>query len=280
MERRSDVVSPGRVAVVTGAASGIGFALSERFAGEGMRVVMADVEGPALAEAADLLAGRGAEVLPVLTDVSSGDQVDALRDRALEAFGAVHVVCNNAGVSGGGLPMWEMSRRQWEWVLGVNLWGVINGVRSFVPVLLEQDAAHVVNTASMAGLTTGVLGPYSVTKHAVVALSEGLHFQLAQSGGAVGVSVLCPGWVRTRIGDSGRNRPADVPPPPELDAAVASALRQLVETGMEPSAVAGHVVDAVRDRRFYVLTHPEMGESIRRRAEEVLAGGPPGTAFL
>jgi len=280
MERRSDVLARGRVAVVTGAASGIGFALSERFAREGMRVVMADVEGPALAEAADLLAGRGAEVLPVLTDVSSAEQVDALRDRALEAFGAVHVVCNNAGVSGGRVPMWEMSRRQWEWVLGVNLWGVINGVRSFVPVLLEQDAAHVVNTASMAGLTTGILGPYSVTKHAVVALSEGLHFQLAQSGADVGVSVLCPGWVRTRIGESGRNRPADVPPPPELDEAVAGALRQMVETGMEPSVVAGHVVDAIRDRRFYVLTHPEMGESIRRRAEEVLAGGPPGTAFL
>jgi NAD(P)-dependent dehydrogenase (short-subunit alcohol dehydrogenase family) len=280
MERRSDVVAPGRVAVVTGAASGIGFALSERFAGEGMRVVMADVEGPALAEAADLLAGRGAEVLPVLTDVSSGEQVDALRDRALEAFGAVHVVCNNAGVAGLGRPVWEMSRRDWEWVLGVNLWGVINGIRAFVPVLLEQDAGYVVNTASLAGLTTGILGPYSVTKHGVVALSEGLHFQLAQRGAAVGVSVLCPGWVRTRIGESGRNRPADLEGPPELDTEQAAGLRQLLETGMEPSEVAGHVVDAIGAGRFYVLTHPEMNEGIRRRAEEVLAGGPPGTAFL
>jgi NAD(P)-dependent dehydrogenase (short-subunit alcohol dehydrogenase family) len=283
MERRSDVVAPGRVAVVTGAASGIGFALSERFAGEGMRVVMADVEGPALAEAADLLAGRGAEVLPVLTDVASGEQVDALRDRALEAFGAVHVVCNNAGVAGLGRPVWEMSRRDWEWVLGVNLWGVINGIRAFVPVLLEQDAAYVVNTASLAGLTTGILGPYSVTKHGVVALSEALHFQLAQRGATVGVSVLCPGWVRTRIGEADRNRPADVQPPPEPEPAqeaAGQALRQLIETGMEPSAVVGHVVDAIRAGRFYVLTHPEMNEGIRRRAEEVLAGGPPGTAFL
>ena len=279
MERRSDVVAPGRVAVVTGAASGIGLALSRRFAHEGMRVVMADVEGPALAEAADLLAGRGAEVLPVLADVSSGEQVDALRDRALEAFGAVHVVCNNAGVSGPGRSLWEMSRRDWEWVLGVNLWGVINGIRAFVPVLLEQDAGHVVNTASVAGLTTGILGPYSVTKHAVVALSEGLHFQIARLGAAVGVSVLCPGWVRTRIGDSGRNRPPDVEPS-EIDPAVAEGLRQLIETGMEPSAVAGHVVDAIRGGHFYVLTHPEMNEGIRRRAEEVLAGGPPGTGFL
>jgi len=274
------VLAPGRVAVVTGAASGIGFALSERFASEGMRVVMADVEGPALAEAADLLAGRGAEVLPVLTDVSSGEQVDALRDRALEAFGAVHVLCNNAGVSGGGRSMWEMSARDWEWVLGVNLWGVINGIRAFIPVLLEQDGAHVVNTASMAGLTTGVLGPYSVTKHGVVALSEGLYLQLAQQGGTVGVSVLCPGWVRTRIGESDRNRPAGLTPPAEIDPAIADVLRELIQTGMEPSAVAGHVVDAIRSHRFYVLTHPEMGESVRRRAEDVLAGGPPGTAFL
>jgi len=280
MERRSDVVAAGRVAVVTGAASGIGLALSQRFASEGMRVVMADVEAPALAEAADLLAGRGAEVLPVVTDVSSGEQVDELRDRALDAFGAVHVVCNNAGVAGLGRPLWEMSRRDWEWVLGVNLWGVINGVRAFVPVLLEQDAAHVVNTASLAGLTTGILGPYSVTKHAVVALSEGLHFQLAHHGATVGVSVLCPGWVRTRISDAGRNRPPDLEPPPELDPAVAEALRGFVENGMDPARVADHVVDAIRAGRFYVLTHPEMSDGIRRRAEEVLAGGPPGTGFL
>jgi NAD(P)-dependent dehydrogenase (short-subunit alcohol dehydrogenase family) len=280
MEGRVDVVAPGRVAVVTGAASGIGFALSERFAAEGMRVVMADIEEPALAEAADLLAGRGAEVLPVPTDVARDDQVDALRDRALEAFGAVHVVCNNAGVSGTGRPVWEMTRRDWEWVLGVNLWGVINGVRAFVPVLLEQDAGHVVNTASLAGVTTGVLGPYSVTKHGVVALSEGLYFQLAQRGAAVGVSVLCPGWVRTRIGESDRNRPADVDPPPPLDAALAEGFRSLLENGMEPSSVAGHVVEGIRANRFYVLTHPDMTDGIRRRAEEVLSGGPPGAAFL
>jgi NAD(P)-dependent dehydrogenase (short-subunit alcohol dehydrogenase family) len=280
MEGRVDVVAPGRVAVVTGAASGIGFALSERFAGEGMRVVMADIEEPALAEAADLLASRGAEVLPVPTDVARDDQVGALRDRALEAFGAVHVVCNNAGVSGLGRPMWEMSSRDWEWVLGVNLWGVINGVRAFVPVLMEQDAGHVVNTASLAGVTTGVLGPYSVTKHGVVALSEALYFQLAQRTASVGVSVLCPGWVRTRIGESDRNRPADIEPGPALDPNVAEGFRQLLEAGMEPSAVAGHVVDGIRAGLFYLLTHPDMTDGIRRRAEEVLSGGPPGTAFL
>jgi NAD(P)-dependent dehydrogenase (short-subunit alcohol dehydrogenase family) len=276
------VLGPGRVAVVTGAASGIGFALSARFAGEGMRVVMADVEAPALAEAADLLAGRGAEVLPVTTDVSSGEQVDALRDRAVEAFGAVHVLCNNAGVGGMGQPMWQMSREAWDWVLGVNLWGVINGIRSFVPVLMEQDAAHVVNTASIAGLTTGVLGPYSVTKHAVVALSEGLHIQLARHAPTVGVSVLCPGWVRTRILDSDRNRPAGVAPAAEPDATEAGlreAMGQLVENGMDPADVADQVAGAIRAGRFYVLTHPEMGESIRARTERVLAGEPPGVSF-
>jgi NAD(P)-dependent dehydrogenase (short-subunit alcohol dehydrogenase family) len=282
MEHGVDVVGAGRVAVVTGAASGIGFALSERFAGEGMRVVMADVEAPALAEAADLLAARGAEVLPVVTDVSVGEQVDALRDRALEAFGAVHVVCNNAGVTGLGPPVWEMSRAEWDWVLGVNLWGVINGLRSFVPVLLSQDAAHVVNTASVAGLLAGVIGPYSVSKHAVVALSESLHLQLVERGAAVRVSVLCPGWVRTRILEAGRNRPAGLAAPPapdERQEQVRQMGRHLVETGMEPALVAGHVVDAIRDGRFYVLTHPEMGESIRGRAEAVLAGGPPANRF-
>src|SRR5215472_15115590 len=278
MEQRSDLVGEGRVAVVTGAASGIGFGLSERFVAEGMRVVMADVDAPALAEAADLLAGRRAEVLPVTTDVSDGDQVDALRDRALEAFGAVHVVCNNAGVTGTGRPVWEMSRREWEWVLGVNLWGVINGIRSFVPAMLEQDEGHVVNTASLAGLVAGVLGPYSTTKHAVVALSEGLHFGLLGRGARVGVSVLCPGWVRTRIHEADRNRPPDVEPRPEADAerqAARDAVRQLVDGGMEPSEVAGHVVRAIRDGRFYVLTHADMTGGIRARTEAVLAGGPP-----
>jgi NAD(P)-dependent dehydrogenase (short-subunit alcohol dehydrogenase family) len=283
MRRQEGAIAAGRVAVVTGAASGIGFALSERFAREGMRVVMADVEAPALAEAADLLAGRGARVLAVTTDVACEEQVDALRDRALEAFGAVHVVCNNAGVSGGSRPVWELSHGEWEWVLGVNLWGVINGLRSFVPVLLEQDAAHVVNTASLAGVITGILGPYSATKHAVVALTEALHLQLAQRGARVGVSVLCPGWVRTRIAEADRNRPAGLATPPEDaegDHAARDLVRQLIDTGMDPARVAGHVVDAVRSGRFYVLTHPEMGGSIRSRAEQILAGEPPGMPFM
>jgi len=283
MQQRTDVVAAGRVAVVTGAASGIGFGLSERFAGEGMRVVMADVEEPALREAAEVLMGRGGIVLPVPTDVSRPEQLDSLRDRALETFGAVHVLCNNAGVAGLGRPLWDVTPGEWGWVLGVNLWGVINGIRSFLPVLREQDAAHIVNTASVAGLVAGILGPYSVTKHGVVALSEALYFQLLQHGASVGVSVLCPGWVKTRILDSDRNRPADLGPPGELEptqAAVREVGRQKVESGIEPAEVAAHVVDAIRSGRFYVLTHPEMNDAIRRRADDVLAGGPPGLAPL
>src|ERR1700733_181530 len=206
-------LGPGRVAVVTGAASGIGRGLSERFAAEGMHVVMADVEEPALAKAAAELAGAGASVLPAVTDVSDRAAVDALRDVALSAFGAVHVVCNNAGVGGPHGPLWECPPGEWDWVLGVNLEGVMNGVRAFMPVLLEQDAGHLVNTSSIFGVFAGILGPYGVSKHAVAALSETLHFNLKSIGVThVGVSVLCPGAVRTNFGTSARNRPASAGP--------------------------------------------------------------------
>ena len=178
MSEPPGAVAPGRVAVVTGAASGIGLGLCERFAAEGMRVVMADVEAPELSAQAARLSGHGATVLPVVTDVSGPEQVEALRDRAVAAFGAVHVLCNNAGVGGGHGRLWEISRSEWDWVLGVNLGGVINGIRVFVPLLLEQEAAHVVNTASVFGVFAGALGPYGISKHAVVALSETLHLQL------------------------------------------------------------------------------------------------------
>lgn len=282
-ERRvsETVLAAGRVAVVTGAASGIGLALCERLVGEGLRVVMADVERPALAEAAGRLAGAGGAVLAVPTDVSEAGQVDALRERALEAFGAVHLLCSNAGVAGASRPLWDTGLGEWDWILGVNLWGAIHCIRSFVPVLLEQDAAHVVFTASLAGLVSGVLGPYSVSKHAVVALSEGLWFQLRAAGGHVGVSVLCPGWVRTRLHESERNRPASAGPSLEPDPAAwaRAAGSGLLASAMDPAVVADHVMDAVRTDRFYVLTHPDLAAGVHRRAEDVLAGGPPGQPF-
>ncbi|MGH8982106.1 MAG: SDR family NAD(P)-dependent oxidoreductase [Acidimicrobiales bacterium] len=280
----SELIAPGRVAVVTGAASGIGYGLSERFAAEGMSVVMADVERPALEAAAATLSAAGGEILAVPTDVSSGAQVDALRDAALRAYGGVHVLCNNAGVGGPHDPLWTIPEGDWEWVLGVNLWGVVHGVRAFMPVLLEQSAAHVVNTSSIFGVFAGALGAYGVSKHAVTAYSETLYFDLRAQEANVGVSVLCPGAVRTNFGTSDRNRPASLPPLEATDAAERAAesrerFDRLAAGGMEPAEVAGIVVDGVRAGRFYLLTSENRHEAVRRRGDEVAEGGPPTRPF-
>jgi NAD(P)-dependent dehydrogenase (short-subunit alcohol dehydrogenase family) len=268
----------GRVAVVTGGASGIGYAMADRFAREGMKIVLADVQADALEDAEGRLRAGGAEVLAVETDVAQAAAVEHLRDRALDAFGAVHVVCNNAGVVTQG-SVWETTLPDWNWILGVNLWGVINGIRTFVPVLLEQEEGHVVNTASVAGVVTGLLGSYSVTKQAVVGLSESLYFGLqARGAGNVGVSVLCPGWVRTRIADADRNRPAGSGPPAErspLEASMTEMVRGLIDSGSDPAEIAGQVLAAIEEERFYVLTHPEMLGGVTARHEDILSGGPP-----
>jgi NAD(P)-dependent dehydrogenase (short-subunit alcohol dehydrogenase family) len=283
MAGSADVIGPGRVAVVTGAASGIGLGLCERFAAEGMSVVMADVEEPALSEASTKLAAEGARVLAVRTDVSSAEQVDELRDQAVRAFGAVHVLCNNAGVGGPHGPLWQVPPGDWEWVLRVNLGGVINGIRAFVPLLMEQDAAHIVNTASVFGVFAGALGPYGISKHAIVALSETLHFQLGSEAPNVGLSVLCPGAVRTRFGSSARNRPAWAGPVPEPTAAERASAEQFDRlqeaAGADPADVAAAVVDGIRSQRFYILTSTNRNEAIRRRGEEIIAGGPPAAPF-
>ena len=274
----------GRVAVVTGAASGIGRAMAERFAAEGMKVVLADVEVEPLSRAERSLRSAEAEVLAVPTDVSKGDQVDHLAQKAREAYGGVHVVCNNAGVGAtSGAPFWEMTRADWEWVLGVNLWGVINGMRTFTPLLLEQEEGHIVNTASMAGLNTsapGSMGVYSVSKHAVVALSESLQVSLSIRRANVGVSVLCPAWVRTNISESVRNRPAEyrrdaqAELTPEAAAAI-EYVKHLVATGTPPAEIATTVVDAIRKQRFYVLPHPEALPGVRQRMEDILKDRSP-----
>jgi NAD(P)-dependent dehydrogenase (short-subunit alcohol dehydrogenase family) len=270
-----------RVAVVTGGASGIGRALAEQFAREGMKVVLADVEEPALAEAVRALEGAGARAIGVRTDVSRAADVEALAARALEAFGAVHVVCNNAGVSVAGFS-WERTLEDWQWVLGVNLWGVIHGIRTFVPILLEQkDEGHVVNTASVAGLLSMPhLSPYNVSKHGVVTLSECLHHELSMvSGGRVGVSVLCPAWVATRIADSERNRPAALARTRETAGvdrqAMQATARSLIAQGMQPAAVAELVAGAIREGRFWILPHPEWGGMVRERAAEIAEGRSP-----
>ncbi len=272
----------GKVAVITGAASGIGLAVARRCASEGMRVVLADVEEKALESAAAELTGAGHTVVHVVTDVSDGTAMEALAERTVAELGAVHVVHLNAGVAGGG-PIWTLSEKDWAWVLGVNLWGVIHGVRVFVPRMIEQgEPGHVVTTASMAGLTSSpFMGSYNVSKHGVVTLSETLARELAMAGLPIGVSVLCPGWVNTGIGESGRNRPDSLRN--DGDALVdigTGVLKPILEAGLSPEVVAQHVVDAVRGDRFYVLTHPTWKDMIRQRLDDILEERQPTALFF
>ena len=269
-----------RVAVVTGAASGIGLGMAQAFAAEGMKLMLADVESEPLQRAVEALAAEGAAVVGVECDVSKASAVEALRDRSLAEFGAVHVLCNNAGVGGGSFgALWEAPFDEWEWVMGVNLMGVVYGVRSFVPAMIEGRApGHVVNTASMAGLIHGA-GIYGISKHAVVALSEALFSQLGNQQHPIGVSVLCPGWVRTNIMTSERNRPEAPRPAPDAGAAQLELIRGLMERfvqgGLDPLEVGRLVVRAIRDERFYVLTHPHWANMVRNRMETILDGRHP-----
>jgi NAD(P)-dependent dehydrogenase (short-subunit alcohol dehydrogenase family) len=278
----------GRVAVVTGAASGIGRAMAERFAADGMKVVLADVEEGALDEASQALAGGGADVLAVRCDVADRASVDALADAAIARFGGVHVVCNNAGVSGGAGPVWETTAKDWAWVLGVNLLGVVHGIQAFVPRMLEAgDPGHVVNTSSVLGLSSGGGSIYSVTKHAVTRLSEGLFHDLRGVGAPIGVSVLCPGLIATQIVSSERNRPEHLRDRVDAEAAAeADQRRELVQDwflaeGMPPAEVAAIVIDAIRADRFYVLTHPDtIKPHVEQRLRAVIEEGEPPAGFV
>ena len=265
-----------RVAVVTGGASGIGRALAERFARAGMRLVLADVEEAALAAAvADLVAG-GASVIGVRADVAVAADVDVVRDRALDAFGAVHVVCNNAGVGGGGII--DAPLALWDWVLGVNLYGVVHSVHTFLPLLLEQDEGHIVNTASLAGLGgVPALGIYCTSKFAVVGLSESLHHDLAARGSNVDVSVLCPGFVQTEIGRSDRNAPESLRA--WVESRDAAGMREmaaaLAAAGIPPATVADAVFDAIEQRRFFVVPHEQIALATTRARLRWMEGGEP-----
>ncbi len=271
----------GKVAVVTGAASGIGRALAGRFAAAGMKVALADVEEGPLTEAVRELEARGASVLGVRADVQDGAAVEALAARTVEHFGAVHVVCNNAGVGGGAGTLWSLSEADWTWTLGVNLWGVIHGIRAFVPRLLAQRDGHVVNTASVAGLISPpMMGPYVATKHAVVSISEVLAKDLQLLGSPVKVSVLCPGFVRTQIAESGRNRPAHLQnpstePPSPAFAATAQMVRDAVAAGIAPEVVADRVLEAIAEDCFYILPHPELTGAVKHRLDDILQGNYP-----
>lgn len=271
----------GKVAVVTGGASGIGRAMAERFAGEGMRLVLADVERPALDRAADEIAATGAEVIAVATDVSSEADVQALAAATFDRYGTVHVVCNNAGVGSRGLTIHDLPTQDWEWVLGVNLWGVVHGIRAFLPHLRLQDEGHIVNTASVSGLYhLPRMGPYNASKAAVVALSETLHHELAAEGSHVGVSVVCPSWVRTNISAAVRNIPErlawELTGEQAAEMAEYKARRRAQQPdAMDAAEVADQVVAAIRAQRFYVITHPECLGEVRARFDRILAGDDP-----
>ena len=265
----------GKVAVITGAASGIGRGLAERCVREGMKVVLADIEEANLTRTETELKTSGGTVLAVRADVSKRSDVERLARRALDAFGQVHLLFNNAGVAAGGAP-WEATWNDWEWVMGVNLWGVIHGVKVFTPLMLAQNTeCHIVNTSSTAGLIVGgISAPYSVTKHAVVALSESLYLALQQRSSLVKVSVLCPGLVRTNIAEAERHRPAElrnepVTMTPEMQAGLA-AFKAAMEAGMPPLRVADVVFDAIQKEQFYMLTPPEWTEVIQLRTDKLL----------
>lgn len=261
----------GKVAVVTGGASGIGRAMAARFAAEGMHVVIADIEdAPLGATAAEL------GVFGVRTDVTDADSVAALAEVTIERYGAVHVVCNNAGVGGGGLIK-DLTLKDWKWVIDVNLWGVIHGVTSFLPHLLANvDGGHIVNTASVAGLVAGPgIGPYNAAKSGVVAISETLRAELAADGSAVHVSVLCPGYVDTNIFTSQRNRPAALRnerPKVAARAANKDIAGAASAQGLDPAVVAGMVFDAIRAEQFWVVTHPEYLDAVTDRSADIAAG--------
>lgn len=270
----------GKVAVITGAASGIGLGLARRFARAGMKIALVDIEAGPLEEAAKELESAGASVMTARVNVAKTDQMDALAKSVLDRFGGVHLVCNNAGVGGGG-PMWDLSAADWEFVMGPNLWGVIHGIRVFTQTLIDQNEGHIVNTASMAGLINAPgLGPYNVTKAGVVALSETLYFDLADVAPGVGVSVLCPGFVSTQIWDSERNRPDELQNPepratPEQVDLIREAMRQMLEDSISPEQVADLVHAAVVDERFYIFTHQGTGAAVEQRMRQMVQAKNP-----
>lgn len=273
-----------RVAVVTGGASGLGRAMALRFAREGMKIVLADVQHDALDKTHAEFKQAGFDAIAVRTDVSQGADVDALADKAYRTFGSVHIVCNNAGVAPGG-RIWEQSEKDWAWVLGVNVWGVIHGIRAFVPRMLQQDSeGHIVNTASVAGLLSPPgMGSYCVSKHSVVTMSECLHQDLVATGSKLKVSVLCPAYVPTGISDSERNRPAllrEDRKKSQADLEHDERLRHAVQSGrISAEQVAELVFQSVGAEKFYILPHQKIKQAIETRMQDILLERTPTDTF-
>jgi NAD(P)-dependent dehydrogenase (short-subunit alcohol dehydrogenase family) len=278
----------GRTAVITGAASGFGLEVSRIAAGKGMHVVMADVQADALDKAAAEIAGLGAQVLPIRVDVSKVADIEAMARATVDKLGVPHFVFNNAGVGGGGL-IWETDLKDWSWVLGVNLMGVVYGVHVFTPLMLaaaKRDPdyeGHIINTASMAGLLTAPnMGVYNVSKHAVVALSETLYQDLKLVTDQVTASVLCPYFVPTGIAHSERNRPADnadIKPTKSQLAGRAMADKAVSSGKVSAAQVAQFVFDALAERRFYIYSHPQALGNVQVRLDDVVSGRNPSDPF-
>lgn len=272
-----------RVAVITGAASGIGKGIAQQFAKEGMQLVLADIEERPLAETAKEFQAAGAQTLAVVTDVSKRDSVVALADRAFATFGNVHVLCNNAGVSGGLGHIWEIPPQDWEWIMSVNLYGVLYGIQAFVPRMIANDEdGIIINTTSVVGLTTGTTSVYGITKHAVSRMTEGLHYDLRAARSKLRAALLVPGATATNILYADRNRPAALKVP--LDEAAHAALMErrknrherVQHIGMKPEEVGKIVVQAIKDGRFYIIADPERTKRfVRLRMEGILSETGP-----
>ena len=276
----------GKVAVITGAASGIGYGLAERAAQEGMKVVLADIEEAALEKAEKDIKALGVDTLAIRIDVSKADDVKTLADKTLDTFGAVHLLCNNAGVGGIITDVWEYSLADWKWILGVNLWGVIHGTHYLVPLMLKQNTeCHIVNTASAAGLIAYAgRAAYAISKHGVVILSEILYRELEVKKPNIGVSVLCPGFIKTNISEASRNRPKELLNKPGegmdiSDPKVQVELqktRQMIEDGMTPKQVAGIVFEAIKNKKFYILANAEsIKPMVELRMEDIIQERSP-----
>jgi len=274
-----------KVAVITGAAHGIGFGIAERCAQLGMKVVLAGINADNLAAAEEKLRSTDATVLSIRTDVSKREDVEALAQKTLDMFGAIHLVVNNAGVAAGS-SVWESTWEEWEWVMNVNLWGVVNGVKIFTPLMLTQDTeAHIVNVASVAGLLPDhPCAPYQVTKHAVISLTENLYYSLAEQNSKVKVSVLCPGWVKTEILKAERNRPPELKNKPGSVADKRQRvesfreMQEAMDKGMTVEELTTHVFQAIEQDQLYILSHPDVTPYIQERMNNILLQKNPGLA--